>query len=64
MTIMHHKLLDDQIIVGQIGDAFMQTQEYFSDKFYESDWRMIDFWVKIWAYSQFRDNDSFQKYAL
>ena len=29
MTIMHHRLLDDQIIVGQIGDAFMQTQEYF-----------------------------------
>ena len=36
-TVMHHDLLKDQIIVGQIGDALMQTQEFFEDKFYESD---------------------------
>ena len=36
-TVMHHELLKDQLITGQIGDALMQTQEYFQEKFYESD---------------------------
>ena len=34
-TIMHHKLLEDLMIVGQIKDGFQQVQEYFQDKFPE-----------------------------
>ena len=32
-TVMHHRLLEDQIFVNQIKDGIQQVQEYFQDKF-------------------------------
>ena len=32
-TVMHHRILEDQMIVKHISDAIRQVQEYFSDKF-------------------------------
>jgi len=34
-TVMHHKLLEDQLIVKLIQDGLQQVQEYFQDKFPE-----------------------------
>ena len=32
-TVIHHRLLEDQIFVSQIKDGIQQVQEYFQDKF-------------------------------
>ena len=32
-TVIHHRILEDQLMVNQLRDGIQQVQEYFQDKF-------------------------------